>query len=122
MKAFALQSIQRGKDAEPRNIAAGDVFDATDDELLHLTPMGAIRKPTSEELAIARWKWAEEEDQSFEDAKLRVIKEFAEPERASAAKVERASGKKAAAKAEAKAESQPANQTPGNSADDGLGV
>jgi hypothetical protein len=79
MKAYALNRIQRGKDATPRIVNAGTVFDATEDELLHLTPMGAVRKPTKQELAVHAWDMAEAEDPNA-DARELVARVFAEPE------------------------------------------
>ncbi|MDR3474329.1 MAG: hypothetical protein P4M09_21980 [Devosia sp.] len=73
MKAFAIQTIQRGKDANPRVIPAGKVFEATDAELLHLTPQGAVRKPTNAEIALAKWEEAESDIASAARAAVAAV-------------------------------------------------
>ena len=77
-KAFAIQTIQRGKGADPQVVLAGTVFDASDTELLHLTPAGAIRRPTKEELAVAAWDSAEGVDAN-DAARAAVAAEFGGP-------------------------------------------
>ncbi len=75
MKAFAIHTIQRGKKATPRIIPAGKVFEATEAELLHLTPQNAVRKPTDPELAQLAWEQAEARDSGASDAAKRAVAE-----------------------------------------------
>jgi len=68
MKAFAINRIQRrDKDGKPEVISAKDVFDVTQDDFKKLEALGAARKATAEEVAIAKDK-AERSGNAFTDS------------------------------------------------------